>query len=545
MKKLILYFLIPFIAISTFLIAFLFFNNEENKTLETELAYTNKRIKESDKNVEEEKKLYKFLSKMPQTHNKFESIRIDSNEESLDQTYYYIKINELLGQRVSSKLLDSYSDSVANELDYDPFSYAYINPLVKNATLSKDTYNKMELELKKQLQCSNCLTESSPYIIYYLSKNIPQFKSDKATEIIGQFILTESNEENLIYYLYWYFSLVNDGFSTSKYHQEILGKANKTIKKSSLKDYKDKQTVYILYSLSNLLKNPYDLKTDNITNSIDTFNYNFNLYDIYFSLKLLNEGEKGINKSYKKMYIDYLNKILPSKDNFYPMVAVEKNNMIDMITWQLIMDYLYDSNKTYNHYLTNYLKKTITNSKLSSSQTELYYETLFFKLNDFDFPKNKTKSIYHSLNNKTELVENYYLFQAGAVLGYKLNTKQIKQLKSETKDAINKGEVWNIIVCLDLNYTYNEDEKEVYNLWKLNKDYLEKNKNIMNEKAFFLYQILKESMGKSGTKSEIDTYFNARGTKDVLLLDGDSDTLNLSTIYSYLSLLHLHKIKRK
>ncbi|MEH6917199.1 hypothetical protein V7Y60_24275, partial [Priestia megaterium] len=76
MKKLILYFLIPFIAISTFLIAFLFFNNEENKTLETELAYTNKRIKESDKNVEEEKKLYKFLSKMPQTHNKFESIRI-------------------------------------------------------------------------------------------------------------------------------------------------------------------------------------------------------------------------------------------------------------------------------------------------------------------------------------------------------------------------------------------------------------------------------------------------------------------------------------
>lgn len=52
-------------------------------------------------------------------------------------------------------------------------------------------------------------------------------------------------------------------------------------------------------------------------------------------------------------------------------------------------------------------------------------------------------------------------------------------------------------------------------------------------------------MGKSGTKSEIDTYFNARGTKDVLLLDGDSDTLNLSTIYSYLSLLHLHKIKRK
>ncbi|MED4046143.1 hypothetical protein P4640_24360, partial [Priestia aryabhattai] len=79
----------------------------------------------------------------------------------------------------------------------------------------------------------------------------------------------------------------------------------------------------------------------------------------------------------------------------------------------------------------------------------------------------------------------------------------------------------------------------------LNKDYLEKNKNIMNEKAFFLYQILKESMGKSGTKSEIDTYFNARDTKDVLLLDGDSDTLNLSTIYSYLSLLHLHKIKRK
>ncbi|MEH6917198.1 hypothetical protein V7Y60_24270, partial [Priestia megaterium] len=107
---------------------------------------------------------------------------------SLDQTYYYIKINELLGQRVSSKLLDSYSDSVANELDYDPFSYAYIDPLVKNATLSKDTYNKMELELKKQLQCSNCLTESSPYIIYYLSKNIPQFKSDKATEIIVQFI---------------------------------------------------------------------------------------------------------------------------------------------------------------------------------------------------------------------------------------------------------------------------------------------------------------------------------------------------------------------
>lgn len=538
MKKRKILFTAILILVLTLIITPHFLNYpKKGLSLETYAAYNNKN---SSGNLVESKGLFSFINDMLQDEGDFASMRIDLSMHSLDQTYYYIKINEMLDNEIDDYLLNSFNETLVENLDDDPFLYAYLDTLKINSMIgSVDIRDKLEVDLEGQLQCSNCLDVASPYIIFHLLGILDKGQDRRSTEMLSEFILQESNEENLIYYLFWYLTLIEDNYQESTLHKDILNLAENLIKQTSLGSFSDPQTIYNLYKISAMIEKPYIVSENYIKSITDKINRTFDLQKLYFNLKFLEIYENGISKEYKDKIDTYFQGIVTLQA---PMVVVERNNLIEMINWQMITSFLMDSE---GNDLTNHIRKTIEVSKPTSSQTEMYYQALFFKLNNFSFPQKKVDIIRQDLKLEKELVENYYLFQAGSVLGYELSENQIDNLKSETKAAMETGEVWELITSLDLNFAYNKNRFEMKRLWEQSKEFLEKSTEDMNEKSYFLYQVLRFSMGEKLNKDEIDNYYNVRSNGDMLLIEGDTAMLELASIYSYLSLLNLEKIQNK
>ncbi|GKV70414.1 hypothetical protein NCCP2716_29120 [Sporosarcina sp. NCCP-2716] len=523
------------IILTLAVVIFFAINTQKNVSLETYAAYNNKEAMRST-NYIKQTGLFSFLNNMYEKEGEFTSLRVDLNEQSLDQTYYYIKINAMLENDINDDLLNKFNESLITQLDENPFFYAYLDTLkINKEQVSQSVKKRLSLDMNEQLNCSRCLSEASPYIIYYLA-NFLENQDSKSMDILYQFIVEERDNENLIYYLYWYLMLNEKKDNKDKVPEEIMNIAVNLLKNVKLEYFNDPQTVYNLYWISILLDKPYSVNEVSLGNIKNKMNRTFNLQDLFYELKFLMLYEGRLNNDYRIQINKYFTVINEHKEVLAPLVVIEDDNLIEMIEWHIITNFLIESG---SKDLSHYIKKVIETTNPTSSQTEMYYQVLFYKLHNIPFPQERIRSIKQGLMYETKLVENYYHFIAGSILGYTLDERQMSNLKSEVEKYSSENDVWGLVSGLDLYFTYSTDKSKLNSLWEQHKSFLESNVYEMNQKTFFLYQLLKSSMGEELDKNKINHFYKVRRNGDMLLIQGDTAILDISSIYSYLSLLKL------
>ncbi|MCT4784273.1 MULTISPECIES: hypothetical protein [Exiguobacterium] len=496
----------------------------------------------STQSSSQEKKLHTFLEGMS-TSSGFISTRIDTSNESIDQTYYYFKILNLLNPSKNDDLNNDFVQALYKEVIDNPLYYVYLDILKTDQTVFTNKINhKIDIDLQKQFACIDCLEEASPYIIYYgtLSNNEPV--SDIATKIIGDFILEESDSETLVFYLKWYFDLIEMGGPIHTSHSKIEEVGLNLLNELNVDRIFDVETLYNAFSLSMTLEKPF--KMESIINKIKTrgVDYSFDLRAIYYNLKLMELADGRIDKEFKQSYMDYLQETQKTSTNFYPLVAYEENNIIEMFQWEILMSSHNRQKRAKTNNLSDILEDYIKNGDLTDSQVEIFYQTLYANENNIEIPKSKSLEIIEKVNGETKIIENYYLFQAAYFQGYQLRPNQKELLREEISKAFLKNDFWSILVGIDLDYIFNDNEANQRKLWQQVRIESDNLQTDMSSGEFFMYQILKHRNGDTVGEDELNTYYDMHEIEDVVLLKGDHTILSVETIYQYLLLLQLTKV---
>ncbi|WP_214743048.1 hypothetical protein [Exiguobacterium sp. s48] len=504
--------------------------------LELELIDYDK--KSPNESSSKEKKIYSFLNKMVSSAG-FVSTRIDTFNESIDQTYYYIKILELLDSPVNEEITNNFIKQTLNKVKEDPSNYIYLDIIKEYKSNSiNDIHQMINNDLQQQFTCKNCLTEANPYLIYYGSISTNDAVSAEATKIIGDFILNESDSETLLYYLKWYFDLVNMNAPLHTNHKNIRDIGYEIIDNIDIGNITDSETLYYAFSLSVILHKQFN--PDSIIKKINAqkIDYTFDLRVMYYNLKLVELSGDQLEVKTRKSYLQYLYSTQKNATSLYPLVVFEENNLIEMFQWEIIMTHLRAKNISS---LTPLLTEHLKNTNLPESQVEIFYQTLLAVEQNIEMPGIKSRNILKKVSGENNITENYYLFQAAYLQGYRLTSHQQSRLKKEINQAFQNNDYRSIMAGIDLDYIFNQDKIHHRKLWNRLQTGIENHQENMTCEEFFMYQMLKNRNGEKIREEEINSFYEMQEIENIVLLKGDYNILSVETMYQYLLLLRLTK----
>lgn len=495
--------------------------------------------------------LKKFLYKMPKDNGNFSTMRLDFNqlEGNLDQTYYNLLLQKMFSINSSSGYVGNFLDKLLKKCIKDSSYDCFLDIVAEQKNLPQ-TYNKMfekiYQEYKYQLSCD--YSKKSPYLVYHLSKWVclaQKNKDVKSIEILGDYLLKEPKGENLLYYTYWYFDLINLGFSPSHNNEAIIKKTLNFINGIKYKELNDVQTLYNYLQISAWVGNRTTLSEADITSLKDSLSYTFNAQELYFKIKILEFYDKNTRDKFRNFFEQYYKALKPMKDSLYPMCVIEDNNKVEMLNWQILISNLLKLDDKNRKDLSSFLLKYISESKPAASTIETYYQVLLCYLTNNKYPLGKITYIKNSLKKGKSVMDNYYLYQAYNLLGMKLSSQEIQKLKVESKLFFSKKDEWGIVGILDIWNSFGLDESFAQNYWNKSKDLLEKKANNMTDETFFHYQIIKRAMGDYIKQTDIDNHFKVRKVDKMYIIKGERGEMDIGSIYYYAALMKMLTIDDK
>ncbi|GIO42217.1 hypothetical protein J41TS4_19750 [Paenibacillus apis] len=492
-------------------------------------------------------KLIALLNEMPTDNGNFFTNRLDYNIGSLDQTYYRLKLQHMFNIPYDKKVAHTFSKELLHKQKEDPSNSIYLDLVAEiskkdnhNSQMPKDLYN----EYTYQITC-NC-ADSNPYLVYSLSKAVYVYQNEKSPLSLinlGNTILKSNIDENLIYYLYWYFDLLELGFPPSENNDRIIDIAKKL--KYELNDeilYSDIQTLYNYILISKQVDNKFIVDPGYLNLMKDRLSYIFNAYELYYSYKILEIYDIKAIENYSDLFKQFHAAILTTSEHLYPIYVVEENNKIEMLQWQIIMSKLLNIDTSPND-LTTLLSQYISKSLPSNSTMETYYQVLFSYLNNLQYPFEKVEALKKSLQlDDNSMMSKYYLYQAYHLLGFELSSQEIDKLKSESQLSLDKKDEWGMVVALDIWLTFKIDQDYSVEYWDKIKGILKQKESVMTDETFYHYQILKRSMGEKLEQAQVANHFNIRKIDDMVVIKGERGEMDINSIYYYASLLKMSQV---